>query len=47
MREFDDGEAPSPKHLVRMPRRKPLIEKARTYSIIGSYYDVHRELGFG
>ena len=30
-----------------MPSRRGLIEEALTYSIIGAFFEVHRELGFG
>src|SRR5262245_28668325 len=30
-----------------MAKRNPLIEEALTYSIIGGFYDVRREMGFG
>jgi GxxExxY protein len=30
-----------------MRRRNPLLEEALTYSLIGSFFDVRRELGYG
>lgn len=32
---------------MTQPRRNPLVEEELTHSIIGAFYRVHRELGFG